>query len=248
MAVTFLTVCTDAAQEIGAIGQGETLGAADAEVWLRLLRRLLNGWNTNRRAVYATRFDTFTLIPNPPLGYTTIGPTGDFTVDQRPVSIDGANLILTPSNPAVNTPINIRDNQWWLGQTTPTLTSTYPTDLYYQPDWPDGKLFFWPMPTFAYDVQLMSRVVLDDVVTLAQAFSLPPGYQNAITLTLAEMGQRSFAKPLDASLMRDASLARALIFGSNDVTPHLITKDYGMTPSHNGGARADFNWLTGQVT
>lgn len=244
--MTIETICTDAAQEIGVLQGGETLGASDGAVWLGLIKRLLNAWNADRRAVYATAFPEFTLIPNQPLGYTTIGPTGDFVVDQRPVSLDGANLILTPSTPTVNTPIKVRDNQWWLKQTTPTLTSTYPTDVYYQPDWPNGKLYFWPVPTFAYDVQLMIRVLLNDAVTLASTFSLPPGYQNAITLTLAEMGQRPFGRPPDPSLTRDASLARAQIFDNNDVTPHLITKDAGMTPG-KGGNRADFNYLTGQV-
>lgn len=246
MALTFRQICTDAALEIGVVAQGETLSAPDADTLIRLCRRLLNAWDAERRAVYATQFQQFTLIPNPPLNYLTIGPTGDFTVDQRPVSIDGANLVLTPSTPPVNTPIKIRDWQWWLSQTTPTLTSTYPTDLYYQPDWPNGKLFFWPVPTFAYDVQLMTRTVLSDTVNLNDEFSLPPGYQDAITLTLADMAQRVFGREPDPTLLRDASLARARIFDNNDQIPHLRTADYGMAPG-KGGNRADFNWLSGQV-
>ena len=152
----------------------------------------------------------------------------------------------SPIGPNVNTTIKIRDAQWWLGQSVPTLTSTVPTDLYYQPDQPLGKLFFWPVPTIAYDVQLMVRVVLDSGVVLADTFDFPPGYQQALTLTLAELSARSFGKPVDSSLRWDASQARALIFGVNDQIPHLITKDSGMTSGHSG-TRADFNYLDGSV-
>lgn len=244
--MTIEDLCKDAAQEIGVIEPGEDLDANNLVAVRNILRRLLNAWNADRRAVYATLFESFTLIANPPLNYITIGPGGDFDTTQRPVSIDGANLVLTPSTPPVYTSIKIRDFQWWLKQTTPTLTSTYPTDLYYQPDWPLGKLYFWPVPTFAYDVQLMSRVVLDDTVDSSDDFSLPPGYQNAITLTLAEMSMRTFGKPTDPMLTRDASMARAAVFNNNDQIPKLLTKDYGMTPS-KGGNRADFLWTNGQV-
>lgn len=245
MPITVLNICEDAAQEIGVYQPGETLSDTDSAKFLSILRRLLNYWNSDRRAVYATKFESFTLVPN--LSPHTIGPSGVWTVAQRPVSIDGANLTLTPSTPPVNTPIKIRDNQWYLSLTTPTLTSTYPTDLYYQPDWPDGKLFFWPVPTFAYNVQLMSRVVLDDTVTLTDTFSLPPGYQQAVTLTLAEMAQRPYARPTDPNLTRDASLARMAVFGNNDQIPLLVTLDTGMEASKNAGSRADFNWVNGSV-
>jgi hypothetical protein len=246
MAVTIRTICTDAAKELEAIGAGETLSADDASTFLGLLRRLLNLWNADRRAVYATAFAEFTLVAN--LSPHTIGPTGaTFTVTQRPVSLEGANLVLNLTTPNVNTPIHVRDAQWWLRQSVPDLTSTYPTDVYYQPDWPNGKLFFWPVPTAAYDVQLMTRVLLSDTVDLNDSFSLPPGYQDAITLTLAEMSRRTFSRPVDPTLVRDASIARAAIFGNNDVIPRLTTRDAGMTPGR-GGTRADFNWLNGQIT
>lgn len=247
MAITIRQLCTDAAREIGvANGDGSALDASDAAVLLGLLRRLLNAWNANRLAVYATAFPEYTLVPN--LSPHTIGPSGaTWTATLRPVSLEGANLILTTSSPNVNTPITVRDAQWWLGQSVPDLTSTFPTDVYYQPDYPNGKLFFWPVPTTAYDVQLMVRVLLDESVDLSDTFELPPGYQQAITLTLAEMAQRPFSRPYDGSLAQDATRARAAIFDNNAVVPRLVTKDAGMTPGSSGN-RADFNWLTGSIT
>lgn len=240
-------LCNNAAQELGVIQPGETLDADNLVAVRNILRRLLNEWNGDRRRVYATKFDQFTLVTNPPLGYLTIGPSGDFDTTQRPVSVDGANLVLTTSNPPVQTGIKIRDAQWWLNQSVPTLTSTVPTDLYYQPDWPLGKLYFWPVPTFAYDVQLMSRVLLSDQVATSDDFSLPPAYENAVMLTLAEMSRRTFGKPDMPDLTRDATKARSLAFANNDQIPKLKTRDAGMVPNNAGGTRADFNWLSGRV-
>jgi hypothetical protein len=102
------------------------------------------------------------------------------------------------------------------------------------------------VPQTAYDVQLMTRVLLDDVALTTSSYELPPGYYDAIRLTLAEKGQRPFGRPADVTLINDASHARAVIFDNNVTIPRLRTKDPGMTPG-KGGFTADFNWLSGQI-
>jgi hypothetical protein len=243
--VTVAELVTNAALDLGLIDPTESLSTADQSYLIAVLNRLLNAWNADRRAVYATAFADYTLTAD--LSPHTIGPTGaTFTAVQRPVSIDGANLILDTSSPAVLTPIAIRDAQWWLGQSVQALSSDVPTDLYYQPDWPNGKLYFWPVPSAAYQVQLLTRVLLADTLTSGVTFTLPPGYELAVQLTLEEYAARGFGKPLPPELPRQASLARATIFANNDQIPRLETHDAGMTPG-TGGRRADFNYLTGQI-
>lgn len=244
--MTVLDLCTDAAQECGAIAIGETLEAAAVQQVLGKLRRLLNNWNADQRAVYAAAFDTYTLVPS--LDPHTIGPTGTFVVTIRPVSLDGANLILPSSPTGVQTPIKVRDKQWWLAQTVPDISTTYPTDVYYQADWPNGKLYFWPIPTAAYQVQLMTRVLLNDLPDLTTTFTLPPGYQDAITLTLAEDCLTLFpaaAPGVAAQLERKGREARTRIFANNDPTPKLRTADSGLTGSSD--RRGTWNFWTGQV-
>ena len=247
MPVTFRTIATDVLKEIGAISIGETPEAAVIQDVLAKIQTVLNNWNADRRAVYATAFPEFTLVPN--LSPHTIGPTGaTFTVTQRPVSLDGCNLILNTSPTPIFMPIDVRDHQWWLGQTIPGITTSYPTDVYYQPDWPNGKLFFWPVPTSAYGVQLMVRVLLNDVPTLDTTFSLPPGYQDAITMTSAEDCLTLFpaAAPGVADMIeKKAREARSRIFDNNDQPLRLQTADAGMQV--RTGNRGDFNFWTGQV-
>jgi hypothetical protein len=245
MPTTPRQICTDSLHEIGVLAVGDAMSSALGVFALGKLTRLLNNWNADRRAVWATAFLEFTLTPN--LSPHTIGPTSaTFAADQRPVSIEGAYLILNTSTPNVNLPITVRDQDWWLAQSVPDLTSTIPTDLYYQPDVPNGKLYFWPVPTVAYGVGLMARVLVDDSITLDTSLTFPPGYADAITLTLAESIATSFGRDVPPALEMSALRARSRIFANNDTTPRLQTADYGMDGGVSGH-RADFNWLSGQI-
>jgi hypothetical protein len=242
---TMRQIIVNALYKINALSVGEQPSAAEAQDGLTELNLLFDDWNAMRHAVYAQSFDTYTLVPN--LLPHTIGPTAaTFTVTQRPVSLDGASLILDTSTPASYQEITVRDWQWWHAQPTPTLASTFPTDVYYQPDWPNGKLFFWPTPQTAYDVELVTRVLLAQVA-LSDDFSLPPGYQHAITLTLAERLAVQFSRPVTPDLGRQAQAARARVFANNDFTPRIATADAGMHGPSGGGQRADFYWLNGSI-
>ena len=122
----------------------------------------------------------------------------------------------------------------------PGLETSIPTDVYYQPDWPNGKLYFWPVPTVAYQVDLETRVLLSQLV-LTDSFDLPPGYRDAVTLTLAEQASRGFGRPVLPDLAASAAKSRARVFANNDVTPGITTDDSGM-PSSEGSY---FNWRSG---
>lgn len=241
MPVTMQTICADALMEIGALAQGESLSAGDADFTLGKLNRLLDNWNGEHQASYAQQFTTFTLTPS--LSPHTIGPTGTWVTTQRPVTIESLSLILSaPTSSYV--PITLRDAQWWADQVTPTLASTFPTDCYYEPAWPDGSLYFWPVPETAYDVEVEQRVLLA-AVALTDVFTLPPGYRDAITLTLAEECAPAFGRDISPRTTQSAGYARARIFANNIVVPTIQTSDAGM-PNRRGSANfPTFNYLIG---
>lgn len=232
-------IIRDAFTEIGVLAAGETLSSDDQAFGLGKANRLLDNWNAERRAVYADVFNTYTLTAN--LGSHTIGPTGTFVVTKRPVTIDAARLIFTAPNPDIYQPITLRDKQWWQAQTIPGMTSAIPTDLYYDPTWPNGTLHFWPVPTVAYGVLLVTREYLAAVATGDQ-FSLPSGYREAVTLTLAEQLQIAYPRASGPNpvLAVSAAQARARIFANNAPSPNLVTCDAGM-PTHGSST---FNYLT----
>jgi hypothetical protein len=239
---TIQDICKSALLEINVQAQGESLSAANAVFTLEKLNRILDAWNAEHAASYAQQFVTFTLTPS--LSPHTIGPSPAVWIQTvRPVSIESASLILDSSTPSVYLPITLRDAQWWAGQQVPALETSFPTDCYYEPAWPSGNLYFWPVPTTAYDVELEIRRLLAQVA-LSDTFSLPPGYQEALTLTLAEQCARPFGRPLEPTLVRDAAMARARIFANNTPTPRLMTQDSGM-PRKQSANFPTFNYLIG---
>jgi hypothetical protein len=241
MPLTTRNVIKQSLQDLGILAANEELSASDADFALQKLSRLIDNWNAEREAVYVDRFTTFALTPS--LSPHTIGPTAaTWTATQRPVSIEAANLIL-PSTPSVRTTINIRDVQWYEGQSVPDLTGAIPTDLYYAPTWPNGSLYFWPVPTAAYSVELQTRIVLAEL-ELDDVFTMPPGYRDALTLTLAEKLAPAYGQPVPGELALDAQKARARIFANNDQPRRISTADAGMT---GGGKACTFNYRTGQI-
>lgn len=240
MPLTARNIVADALADLNIVAAGDDPTGDDAGFVLGILNRMLDQWNATRAAVYASQFVTSTLTPS--LSPHLIGPTGStsFVVTQRPVSIEGATLILTGTG-TPDTPIDTdHDAAWWLNQRVKGLTSAYPTDLYYEPAWPNGKLFFWPVPTAAKSVVLQTRILLTALL-LTDTFSLPPGYQEALTLTLEERIAGPFEQTVSPELKDAARHARAIVFGNNTTVPVLQTRDAGMP----GGGRSRGTYLTG---
>lgn len=242
MATTGRTLCTDAMLELAILQAGETPNDTDIQFVLRKLNRVINNWNAEREAIYATDAQHWTIVPG--VQPQTIGPTGLYVVTQRPVAIDAANIILNNVSPVVRNPFHIRDYQWWALQSVQGVTSTLPTDLYYKPSWPNGELYLWPVPTQNYQLELFTRGILDSY-TLDTVFSMPPGYQDALTLTLAEEIASGFSVTPSATTVRSAAKSRDRIFSNNRLSPRLTTYDAGMPPTNPN--QGYFNYRTGMT-
>lgn len=244
----------DALIEINAIAAGDLPEPATLDFASRALDEIYDDLNATPDGTYSNSFQSFTITPN--LQPHTIGPSGaTFTVTVRPIAILGANIVLNTVSPAVRSPLEIRDDAWWLNQRVQGITSTVPTDLYYSADWSlgqsqtgnkNGSIFLWPVATQAYLLELLTASTLTPL-TLLQTFSLPPGYQSACRLTLAER----LASPLTGhgaspDLTTRARDARARVFDNNEEPPRLITADAGMPgggrPSSGGNYRT--GWFT----
>jgi hypothetical protein len=247
VAYKVLDICTDALFENGAYGiDTPVLSAADGQMALRWLNRRLNAWAALKRYAYNVSFTEYTLTPNhqPHLIGPALNPP-DFAAAQRPVRIEGAALVLNNVTPNVDLGLNIRDDAWWQAQTVKSIATTTPTDLYYSPDWPNGALWLWPVPTFAYGLRLEVWGLISAFVTLNSVFTLPLGYESALVLTLAEDLCRPFGRPLTQDLRDAAREARAALQTNNIKSPRIASADYGSSGSR-GGRRGGFNYYTGQ--
>jgi hypothetical protein len=231
------TLVTNALIEAGWLAQGETPNAGDANFALSKMNRILDQWAAKKLFAYAQQFIKFNLTPN--LSPHTIGPSGTFVVPVRPVRIDGAALTLNTVVPPVDCPINhTRDAAWWNNQRVKGISTSVPTDLYYEPDFPNGSLYLWPVPKVAYQILLQLRQQISTFATLATSYNLPPGYEEALTMTLAE----NLIGPNSQALAKQAMTAREVIMGNNSKSPRISTADHGMP----GTRRASFNYYSGQ--
>lgn len=237
-----LSVVQNALIEAQWLAAGEPPEAQDAQFVLGKINDLLDEWSAQERYVYAYLFSLFTLTPN--LSPHTIGPAAGatFSLPQRPVRIDGAAIVLQNANgTTTDIPVNTtRDKDWWNFVRIKNLANSIPTDLYYEPDIPNGSLFFWPVPNTNYQCRIESWEVVAQFKTLNDALLLPPAYRKAITLSIAEEldGPRSE----DPKLAHKAAEAREACWSNNSQSPTMSTMAAGM-PTKDSHTR--FNFLDG---
>ena len=88
----------DALEEIGVGNPGDITSAADIQLGLRVLDRMLNAWAADETTLAVSNRVTSTI----PSGTATmtIGPAGDINT-QRPVWIDTINYVVPGSTPPV---------------------------------------------------------------------------------------------------------------------------------------------------
>lgn len=209
-------IVREALLELGVLSPTEDLGPEDGEYGLSKLNRVMDRWNTNPIAAFATAVTGYTLTPA--LSPHTIGPSGTLEVPVRPAKIDGASWI----SGGVRSPIRVRDLAWYRGLSMPETTGEQPTDVYYEPTAPNGKLWFYPVPSSAASIEVWTRGLLT-ALELDSQLVAPSGYRDALIKTLAEELAAPFRVQLPEALPRQAQAARALVFGNNLTIPRLYT-------------------------
>ncbi len=251
MPQTWLEFITDAIIEMGAYGPGDTIPDPVWTVCVNRLNYILNKYAALKRYAYNVNFTVYTLTPNH--SPTLLGPgltAPDWATlngGARPPRLEGANLVLNNTNPSTDLIIRVRDDAWWLGNQVKSITSTVPTDVYYSPDFPNGALYFWPIPTVAYDVRLEVWVVVGEVDpdTLGTTqIVVPQAYKQMMMLELAKAICRPLSRAVPQSLIDDLREARAAVQSNNISSPRIASADYG---TGLGGGRGDFNYRSGTL-
>jgi hypothetical protein len=217
---------------------------------LNRLNRLVAQFSTRGLMVWTIESNRYTLTPSQ-TSYT-IGPSGaDFTAD-RPLGpmpgggIVNANIILTSVSPEVAIPLYIMNDDEWASVRVKDIPTSIPTAIYNDGSFPNSRLYLWGYPNQANDLQLWTRHQISEFASLGTTFSMPPGYQEAITTSLAEAMCSAYKKGVvPPSLAMAARKARAAVMSLNSASPNISNDAAGIGTSNQGGAF--FNWLNGQV-
>lgn len=237
-------IITSALQEIGVQAPGEPLNAQDAAWGLEKLQRATDQHNARREMIFSVALKLFNLQANH--APHTIGPAGDFNVPTRPVKIVSAKFILNPSGNAglYDSPIEIRDSDWWSAVPLKSLTTSIVTNLYYDPASPLGQLNFYPICNIANPVRLEYWTPLAQAIALGTKLGFVQGYWDAIVTDLAVKLCPAYERPVSPDLREQWNRAMRIIQANNDKPPQINTCGAGMPNSRRGG-RPDYNFLTG---
>src|SRR3990167_27347 len=234
--------------EIRAVRAGDSINPTLNADALVVLNEYLDRLNVTPRALYDTTQTTFTMtasLQQHTIGLSAHSPTFSVSIN-RPSRILSTNIVLTEN---IRTKVNILNEQQWAairagaaaGQSV-TITSSIPTDLFYEPTWPNGQLFLWPVPT-ANKLELRFETLLADVA-LTDTLSLPMGYREMLRLTLAERLASAWGQSVSAATKQAAKEAREAVWGANDVSLNAIP-DGGVPMGITG--RGGWNFRTGQI-
>lgn len=263
----FLDICKMSMVKIGAIDPTEQPDGQEASDVQAQANILVDSWNAARDYVYANIIYTGVISPN--VQPHLIGPGGtanfnsqivggqsDGIIAQRPVKILRANLILqgNAAAPFINQAsvrLNVRVHQdkgsWWMAKNAPGVASVTPTDLYYEEDFPLGKMYLWVVPTVAYPLELLLQTLLAQY-QLADIVTLPQGGLMAFVYSLAEMIAPDFSLPWTAGLEQLKRAALRRFTRLNIATQPYGTRDAGIPGGKgNNGKRSDYNYISKQV-
>ncbi len=230
---TFRDICTDAMMEIGALGQGETMSAPDAQLCLRYGQRMLDAWAADRLTLSVQSATSITWPSS--TSTQTIGPGGDIDV-QRPVWINQINYVIPGSSPAVETPMAPMNEDQYSQNTIKLLQSSLPQQYFYQTsiDTVLGTLYIWPEPTQQVTLKIYAPQAVGVPASLDSILLGPPGYLQAYHYQLALKICTPFAKQVPPLLPGLAADAYALMKRQN-VDPGLLGCDPALIPRGSGG-------------
>jgi hypothetical protein len=161
---------------------GEDPSTEEAADGLTALNDMLDEWNIDRGLVFAIEEDSQTWTGG--AQSMTIGSGGDMNTT-RPIRIENSTFY-TDAN---GNDYNLRLLETRIGYTSivdKETTTDLPEYLYYEPDYPLGELYIWPVPSANMTIKLHRWEQFSLFASLDATVTLAPGYKNLVTYGLCE--------------------------------------------------------------
>ena len=189
---------------LGVLAEGEVPSAETSQDALNAMNQMIDSWNTERLAVFATQDQMFTW----PSGILsrTLGPTGNF-VGSRPVLLEDSTYFRDPGT-GVSYGIKFINQQQYNGIAVKTVTSTFPQVIFVNMTFPDIEMYIYPRPTRDLEWHFISVEELTQPATLATQLHFPPGYLRAFRYNLATEMSPEFGTEPSSQVMRIAMTSK----------------------------------------
>lgn len=202
-----------ALKSAGVLGIGQSPSYEDINDSLTLLNFMLAQWNRKRWLVYT--LDTFSVECNGQLFYT-VGPGGNINCP-RPDRLESAffrqNIPSMPNQ--IDYPLEIIESRETYNNIALKQLNSFPTYIYYESDFPLGRIYPWPLPSNLYQVFISIKKHLYRFTSLSQRIQLPAEYFAAILYNLSNRLRTAFQLPPDMAVVALAKDALNVIRGAN---------------------------------
>jgi hypothetical protein len=217
---TALNIITDALQENGIVGAGQTPSNEDISLCLRRLNQILERWSNQRLAFPVLSEVSVTL--NGAASYT-IGPSGADVTAARPIRVTHATHIGTDS---IESPIRVLTQEQWDAIPLKSIDGGPPDSIWYSASVTTGRVYVWPKGDSG-TLKLDVLSLLTSFATQATTCTLPPGYESALYLTLACDTRGAYSLPPDADLRARAKGACSVLKRTNYEPVYLNIEQAG---------------------
>jgi len=164
------------------------LTASELKDGLESFNRMLDSWSLDELMLYEVKREQFPLYPN--TNPYSIGIGGIWNT-VRPTKIVGAYLTLTNGSIPVDYPMQVIQYDDYNDIRLKTLKTNFPGYLYYQPSFPIGECYIYPIyanngaSTAPGTITITSWKPFSMIVNPTSYIELPPGYWEAIVFNLA---------------------------------------------------------------
>lgn len=232
---TALDIIKGALRDVGAIAGGETPSSNESADALSALNNLIESWSAEGYLIYGNAIEEFSLTIAQQ-SYT-IGSGANFNTD-RPIQINKVMAKVVGQDEQI--PVRLIDEIEWARITDKTSTSSITSKLYYNPTYPNGTIYVWPVPSAASKLVLYSMKPISTFALTSTTVSFPPGYERALRKNLAVELSPEYGRAVSADLQRQALESLASVKRRN-IRPTLMDND---APTVERSL--PFNYLTGE--
>lgn len=223
---------------VNVVQANETPTADDMDITLQALSQMMDSWSNDSLMIYTMNPYNFVTVGGQQA--YTLGPGGQWNTE-RPMAINQAYVhYLGAGIQPVDMPITMANDAQWASIAVKSITTTFPTVLYDNGNYPLRTISLWPIPEGEQTITLWLWQPLLNFTNLDETIVFPPGYERAIRYALAVEIAPEFGKTLAPEVVATAGRAKSELKSMNSV-PQYQNFDASML----GSRSSNFSWITG---